>query len=145
MESTSATLLERVKDPREEDAGQESFRLCFPILREYAGRCGLRPPEAEEVAQECMKTLAGRMRGPRYSRDRGRFKNFLRAMVNNQVANQHRRRHARQAHTGELESLPSPEASRRTWDQAWLREHLAYSIERLESRCSSNTVKAFRL
>ena len=145
MESTSATLLQRVKDPRDEEAWREFFRLYFPILQEYARRCGLRPAEAEEVAQECMKTLAGRMRGFCYSRDRGRFKNFLRAMVNNQVANQRRRRSARQAHTGELENLPSPEASRRTWDQVWLREHLAYSIERLESRCSSHTVKAFRL
>jgi len=145
MESTSATLLERVRDPRDAAAWRQFFGLYSPLLKNYARRYGLGASDAEEVAQECMKRLAERMGDFRYSRDRGRFKNFLRKMVNNLVANHRRRKRPRQARTGELERLASSEMSRDAWEQVWLQEHLAYCLKAMESRYSTATVHAFRL
>jgi len=142
---TSVTLLERVRDVGDAEAWRTFFGLYFPMVTKYARIRGLRASEAEEVAQECMKTLAGHMRSFQYSRGRGRFREYLRKMVNHQVANMHRRKRPRQAQTGELENLASPDASRAAWDRAWLREHLAFCIKKLDSRCSDHTVRAFQL
>ena len=145
MTSTSVTLLERVRNPRDGRAWREFFRLYFPVLKKYARRRGLAASEADDIAQDCMESLAEHMPGFCYSPGRGRFKSYLRTMVDNRIANRRRRKHMRQARTGELEALPAGEAARQAWDEVWLREHLAYSIARLESRCSNDTVNAFRL
>jgi RNA polymerase sigma factor (sigma-70 family) len=145
MESTSATLLERVKDAGDADAWHRFFRLYYPLLAKYARMRGLRAPDAEEVAQECMNTLAGRMRNFRYRRGHGRFKEYLRTMVDHRIINLRRRKRPRQARTGELEGLAWGQASGPGWHRLWLREHLACCLETLESRASDDTVEAFRL
>ncbi|MCK4340659.1 MAG: sigma-70 family RNA polymerase sigma factor [Phycisphaerae bacterium] len=117
MDTTSTTLLERVRDAA----------------------------EAEEVAQECMESLARHLRSFQYSRSRGRFRSFLRRMANNQIANRQRRKRLLQARSGELEGLAAPESTEQAWDRVWLREHLAYCLKNLASRCSDHTIQAFRL
>ena len=145
MDRTSGTLLDRVKDAGDGDAWREFFALYFPLLTKYARLRGLNAADAEEVAQNCMETLATHMRGFEYVPARGRFRGYLRRIVNNHITDRLRRRRMHQARTGELEALAGPDGSADAWDQLWLREHLAFCLERLESRCADGTVQAFKL
>ncbi|MFH0983185.1 MAG: sigma-70 family RNA polymerase sigma factor [Planctomycetota bacterium] len=144
MDTTSGTLLNRVKDFRDATAWRDFFALYFPLLRKYARMRGLRAADAEEVAQECMHTLARHLRSFEYTRSRGRFRGFLRTLVENKIVDLHRRR-PQPFRFGKLERVAAPAADDEVWDRVWLREHLTYCIERLESRCSDHTVQAFKL
>ena len=145
METTSVTLLERVKDPRDETAWRAFYGLYQPMLVKYAKVQGLRGPEAEDVAQDCMASLARHMRRFRYARDRGRFREYLRRTANNRIASLRRRRQPRSARTGELETLPARTTAEADWERLWLREHLSYCMKRVASRHSAGTARAFRL
>jgi len=145
MDSTSATLLDRVRDAADARAWGEFFDLYFPLLRHYARRRGLAETEAEEVAQDCMHTLAKKMKGLEYDPARGRFRGYLKTMVDRRIIDMRRRRVARQARTGELECVLTDEESEGLWDRLWLREHLLTCIDRLGERVGEQTVKAFKL
>jgi RNA polymerase sigma factor (sigma-70 family) len=145
MDTTSATLLQRVKTAADADAWREFYRLYFPLLTKYGRLRGLRQDAAEEVAQECMESLARRMRRFEYARGRGRFRSYLRKMVENRILSQRRRRPVLQARTGQLERVAARSRPDEDWDRLWLREHLAYCLGRVESRCAADTVQAFRL
>ena len=145
METTSATLLERVRDAEDAPAWREFFELYFPLLKRYARRRGLAEADAEEVAQDCMQTLARRMHSLEYDPARGHFRGYLRTMVERRIIDQHRRRAACQARTGELDRMPAAEESQALWERLWLREHLRYCLSRLETRYSRQTVAAFEL
>jgi RNA polymerase sigma-70 factor (ECF subfamily) len=145
METTSATLLGRVRDVRDGDAWREFFALYFPLIRKYARARGLHADDAEEVAQECMKLLAQHMRRFRYSPNRGRFRGYLRTLVQHQIASLWRRKRPRQARAGDFEAWAAAPAPDAPWERLWLREHLVYCVARLELRCADHTVQAFRL
>ncbi len=144
MHTASITLLERVKDARNGDAWREFFRLYCPLIAKYARLHGLRAADADEVAHNCMETLAGYMRASDCVPRRSRFCSYVRRMVNNQIADHQRRCRRSQARRGALEP-PAPEVPDDAWDHVWLREHLTYCLERREPRCSAGTVRAFKL
>lgn len=145
MDNTSATLLERVRNPKDEHAWRTFFELYHPLIARYARMRGLTGPDAEDVAQDCMASLARSMKRFEYAPRSGSFRAYLRKTVNNRVVEMYRRRHPRSARTGELETLASREPSRADWDQVWLREHLAYCVKRVAARYSDKTVRAFQL
>ena len=145
--TTSITLLNRVRDPSDAEAWQDFFQLYFPLIVKYVRWHGLNRHDAEETAQQCMSALARQMRDFHYSPAKGRFRGFLRKMVQQRIVDWKRRKRTRQARTGELEALAAPEetADDGTWERLWMREHLLYCVRRLESRYSQQTVEAFRL
>jgi RNA polymerase sigma-70 factor (ECF subfamily) len=90
-DTTHGSLLLRVRNPRDEEGWRAFYDIYSPLILRYAQTRGLRPADAEEVLQECMTALARTMRTFEYSPEKGRFKAWLRSMVNNQVANLQRR------------------------------------------------------
>lgn len=145
MDKTSVTLLQRVKDPGDAQAWEEFFKLYYPLVMKYARIRGLRTSDAEEVAQECMRSLATHMPHFEYSTSRGRFRNYLSTMVHNKIYDLLRRKHPPTAGGAALDQVPAPEETEAMWDQVWLWEHLTYCIDRMESRCADHTMRAFRL
>lgn len=145
METTSETLLARVRDPQDEAAWRAFYALYQPMLVKYARMQGLRGGEAEDVAQDCMASLARHMRRFRYSRDKGRFRQYLRRAANNRIASLRRRWQPRSARADELDALPARTTAEAEWEQLWLREHLSYCLKRVASRHSDSTTRAFRL
>lgn len=143
MEETSVTLLARVRDGRDQNAWREFFALYYPLVCRYARERGLRLEEAEEVAQDCMQKLAEYLRDFQYASDRGRFRGFLRRMVNNRITDLYRRQRLQVVPTC-LEHVAAPDEDK-LWDRIWLHEHLTFCVERLEARCRDHTVAAFKM
>jgi RNA polymerase sigma factor (sigma-70 family) len=81
-----------------------------------------------------------------YDRDRGRFRNWLRRMVNNKVAALPRARREKSADSSETRGLPDPRpAPDELWDRQWRYHHIKHCIERMKEAVSERNYRAFCL
>jgi RNA polymerase sigma factor (sigma-70 family) len=143
-DTTHGSLLLRVRNPRDEEGWRAFYDIYSPLILRYAQTRGLRPPDAEEVLQECMTALARTMRTFEYSPEKGKFKSWLRSMVNNQVMNLHRRRRERQAGEEQLAILPDDHTSvSAVWDRTWRVQRLSYCLEDVRAEVAPKTYEAF--
>ena len=102
--------------------------------------------EAEEAAQACMAVVAEHAGRFEYDPDKGRFKGWLRTIVNNQLRAARRRRRPRQAKTGDFEAAESREASpEELFERMWLNEHLRYCLDRMRDEVPDSSFRAFDL
>jgi len=137
-EETRLSLLGRIKDPRNRAAWAEFDAVYRPMLFRFAKAHNLGDADADDVVQHCMSAVYVHIDGFSYDRNRGRFKSWLRTMVNNRCRDLIRRRHdSLLGRTGlaranqqeqEQEELP-PEA----FEKIWMEEHLRHGLECLQS------------
>src|SRR5262249_38720919 len=72
--TTRATLLRRLRDPRDAGAWAEFFDLYAPLLESYARSQDLSHADAEEIRDQCLAVVAQRMSEFEYDRSRGAFR-----------------------------------------------------------------------
>ena len=122
-----------------------------PIVVAYARRLGLRPGDAEDVAQETLGAFAQAYREGRYERDRGRLRAWLFGIASNTLRDHCRRgqRRARVAGapppTGFLENLPDERTQVDAWDEEWREAVLRQALARVKGEVQAGTFEAFRL
>jgi len=146
MDTTSPTLLLRVRDRNDESAWNEFVGLYTPILIHYGKSRGLAQPDAEDVAQECMQSLLSVMSEFEYSRSKGSFKNYLFTIATNKIRNRFRRRQPTPCES--VVRALAQEAvgtDEHDWDRIWARRHLEYCLERVAQQFSNDTIAAFNL
>lgn len=97
MDTTRSSLLLRLRDEGDERAWVEFDAIYRPMLERFAAARGLRGPDVDDVVQHSMAAVHRRIRGFEYDPDRGRFKSWLRTLVNNHVRNRLRDRRERRA------------------------------------------------
>ena len=79
---TSASLLDRLADPRDETAWRLFLDRYLPLIRTWCGRWGLSAEERDEIAAEVLLRLTRAM--PRFQYDaQGSFRRWLRTVVAN--------------------------------------------------------------
>ena len=102
MESTSASLLERLRRPGDSVAWNRFVHLYSPLLYAWAVRCGLRDADAAEFVQEVFAILVDRLPSFQYDPSRS-FRAWLKTVAMNQW-----RARQRRAHAVPLEGQPEP-------------------------------------
>jgi RNA polymerase sigma-70 factor (ECF subfamily) len=146
MHTTRASLLMRVKDRRDSAAWEEFDAIYRPLLYRFGLARGLQHAEAEDVVQQCMTAVQAHMAGFEYDPRKGRFKSWLRTLVNNRVRNLHRDRREQAADSQDLardqQREPSPEE---VFDRLWMAEHLRHSLELIRREVDDKTFRAFQL
>jgi RNA polymerase sigma-70 factor (ECF subfamily) len=134
----------RLKDRSDADAWRTFDTLYRPILYRFARRRGLAHADAEDVTQHCLTVISTHIGTFDYDPRRGRFKSWLRTLVNNRVHNLLRDRHERQGDTSVFEiaqqSAVSPEEA---FDHTWLEEHLWHCLRELQAEIDPTTYRAF--
>ncbi|MFH1419975.1 MAG: sigma-70 family RNA polymerase sigma factor [Planctomycetota bacterium] len=144
METTRPSLLIRVRNQRDQDAWHEFDAIYRPMLRRFARVRGLDDGAADEVAQECMVAVSRYIGGFEYDPQKGRFKGWLRTLVNNRIRNMLRDRHEVQA---ESQDFKRPEHQGRTpeeiFDAIWKQEHLKQCLRFVKREVESSTFDAF--
>src|SRR5258706_12021873 len=75
--STRASLLVRLRDPRDEAAWTEFVDLYVPVIYGYARKQGLQDADAVDLSQEVITAVADAVRRLDYDRQRGAFRNWL--------------------------------------------------------------------
>jgi RNA polymerase sigma-70 factor (ECF subfamily) len=110
-EVTSASLLERLRDPREQTAWKHFVQLYTPLLFRWARGAGLQPQDAEDLVQDIFTTLVERLPGFRYDEHKS-FRAWLRTVTLNKWRDRHKARvpaaHDQQAGVLAAQAGPDP-------------------------------------
>ena len=112
MNTTRATLLIRIKNPRDTAAWAEFHDLYAPLLYRYARSRGLGHEDAEDVRATCYETIVRQIRQFDYQKEKGGFKAWLRTFVSRRVVDLFRKHRQPLADSHELAELPAREAPR---------------------------------
>ena len=144
METTRPSLLIRVRNRGDQAAWYEFDTIYRPMLERFARARGLGATEAEEVAQECMAAVNRHIQSFDYDPRKGRFKGWLRTMVNNRIRNLLRDRHEVQAETQDFKRSAQREQSpEELFDKLWKQEHLKHCLRMIRSEVEESTFQAF--
>jgi len=143
MSQTRSSLLSRVKDLADGPSWEEFDRVYRPLLLRYAVIRGLNQEQAEEIAQQCMASVAG---GIQSFQRQVSFRAWLRGMVDNKVADLFKKRREPNARTADLQREQTTEDNPALlWERQWNRTHLLYSLNHVRSEISPLTYEAFEL
>src|SRR5262249_39182590 len=116
MTTTRTSLLIRIRDRSDVEAWRNFQELYAPLLYRYAGTRGLSREDAEDVRDECMAVVARKIADFEYDKAKGGFKNWLYRIASGKVIDLLRRRHEKQADSGQMAALPDPAP---TPDETW--------------------------
>ncbi len=91
MQTTSVSLLERLRRPAEAEAWSRFVRLYTPLLHSWANRLGLTGADADDLVQEVLTLLVKKL--PEFAYDpRQRFRGWLWTVTLNQFRAGRRRK-----------------------------------------------------
>lgn len=142
---TRASLLLRLRDPRDHEAWTRFLGTYGPMIEGYARRRGLSRSEAEDVRDACLEVVARKITDFEYDAARGRFKSWLYRIASTKVVDQIRRR-SRTAGAHPLEEIPDPSPGPdAVWEIQWLREHVRDALEEVRKEVPVRTWRIFSL
>jgi RNA polymerase sigma-70 factor, ECF subfamily len=146
--TTRASLLERMRDSRDQLAWREFYAAYVPMLLSLTRRLGLTEADAEDAVHNCIIAVYDRFRrDPEpFDRSRAGFRAWLRGIVRHKV--QHMRRaHARQHR--EPGAMAEPPSDSPDFDSAfeaeWQRSQLARGLEQVRREIDPAVYQAFEL
>src|SRR5262249_50284300 len=84
---TRASLLLRLRDPRDQSAWTQFVDLYPPLVYAYARRQGLQDADAADLSQEVLTAVAGAVARLEYDPRRGSFRNWLFTIVRHKLSN----------------------------------------------------------
>ena len=147
-ETTSATLLARLRSGDDEYAWREFDGRYGDMILRFCFRSGLQLPDAEDVRQLVMLRLSNALGTFEYSPERGRFRNYLGRIVKNEIARKIGRPRATHERVVDLgEELGGPPgldaASDERWEQEWMHHHLRVGMRRIRQTYEPRSVQIF--
>ena len=144
MLTTRGSLLARVKDPADASAWREFDRLYRPLLKRYAETFPLAPTDVEDVVQDCMGAVSRHIREFDYDPAKGRFRGWLRTVVNNRVRSVLRGTRELTLGTDALKRLegnePSPDVQ---FEKVWQEEHVRFALDEIRQAARDADFVAF--
>jgi RNA polymerase sigma-70 factor (ECF subfamily) len=133
--ATRVTLLDRLRDPQDQEAWTEFVGLYGPLLFHFARR---RLPQDDDAADVMQEVLSAVLRGT-YQRPSGRFQKWLVTVLLNKIRNFHAARLRRGELSGgtaigeRLEEEPS-RSDEEEWDRERQRHLFRAAAERVRVR-----------
>jgi RNA polymerase sigma-70 factor (ECF subfamily) len=120
MNTTRASLLFRVKNPRDTQAWSEFYDLYGPLLYRFARAKGLSHDDAEEVQSTCYEQIVRQICHFDYDKQKGGFKAWLRTLVCRRVIDLLRKHREPPAESQDLKTVLDPDlAPDELWEQHW--------------------------
>jgi RNA polymerase sigma factor (sigma-70 family) len=145
---TRASLLVRLRNPRDEAAWTEFVTRYAPLVYGYARKQGLQDSDAADLSQDVLCAVAGAVGRLDYDPQRGSFRNWLFTVVRRKLSNWRRAQQNRRdasngpSPSGVLELCPAPEAEVQ-WDAEWEKRIFASACEQVRQDVSAATWQAF--
>jgi RNA polymerase sigma-70 factor (ECF subfamily) len=146
---TRATLLERVQNGADRIAWDEFVGRYWPLIFTAARRRGCSEHTAEEIVQDVMLAVFENKAVFCYDPARGRFRDWLGAVVRNKVAERRRKLNGQARARGGDGADPEPVASDvepdAAWEAAFEQATLAFLLDVVRRETSPRTYQAFEL
>ncbi len=112
ISSTSSCLLRRVRSPDDTAAWERFVELYAPLIYRWLRQAGLQEQDARDLGQEVLLTLLRELPTFRYDSQKGRFRSWLRRVVQLRLLVHWRQRNRRQR-----------------WLEDWYRDRPAYETD----------------
>jgi RNA polymerase sigma factor (sigma-70 family) len=151
VSDTRVTLLERLRDGENALAWDEFFACYWPTIYGFARHRGCSEHTAEEIVQEVMLKVFQQRDVYQYDPTRGRFRDWLGAVVRNNVA-EHRRRPANRiqgrggnSHGAPLEVADDEQDAASAWEDAFENSLLLALLDAVRREVNPRTYLAFEL
>jgi RNA polymerase sigma factor (sigma-70 family) len=149
--TTRATLLERLRDGADALAWDEFFARYWPTIFTFARHRGCSQHTAEEIVQNVMLKVFQQRDVYQYDPDRGRFRDWLGAVVRNMVA-EHRRRPANrvqgiggESNVKRLDQAADEQGPDDVWEIAFENSLLLALLDVVRRETNARTYLAFEL
>jgi RNA polymerase sigma-70 factor (ECF subfamily) len=148
---TRPSLLTRLGPPRDDRAWEEFVELYGPLVRRLALRSGLQGADADDLAQDVFRAVAGAI--DRWDPDpsRGSFRAWLSRIARNLIVNLLAARRRQSAGVGSggtdmvafLESQPDPGEDSACFDLEYRRRLFGWAADRIRGQFQEPTWQAF--
>lgn len=144
--ATQPTLIQRLRDPADQEAWQRFEAGYREMLVRFAMRRGLQRADAEDVAQAVFAAMVTAMQGFTLDAGRGRFRDYLFRAVRNEIA-RNRLRSAVAPGPGAARSLDERDGAEpdeaRDFEDEWTAHHLRTALDFLRSTQPPQSVAVF--
>jgi len=146
---TRASLLVRLRDPRDQAAWREFVDLYAPLVYSYARKQGLQDADAADLGQEVLRVVAGAVGRLEYDPQRGSFRNWLFTVVRSKLSSWRRARRNRPPGSNNtsspqlLEQYPAPQGMEAEWETEWERSLFAWACDQVRPHVTDVTWQAF--
>jgi RNA polymerase sigma factor (sigma-70 family) len=142
--ATQPTLLQRLRDPADEDAWRTfEFRYRELIVR-FARSRGQQQADAEDIAQLVLSSLFGSLRRFEYNRSRGRFRDYLFRCTRNAIARQAGKREALPVGDELMDQVEATDPGEvAAWDREWEDHHYRLAMASIRRSFDPSSVAVF--
>src|ERR1700676_3739901 len=134
---TRASLLVRLRNPRDEAAWTEFVELYAPLIYGYARKQGLQDADAVDLSQEVLGAVSCAVGRLEYDPRRGAFRTWLFTVVRRKLSNWRRAQRNRPdgsnntAADSVLEQCPAPDREESEWKAEWEERVFAWACEQV--------------
>jgi RNA polymerase sigma factor (sigma-70 family) len=146
---TRASLLVRLRDPRDDTAWSDFVHLYSPLVYGYARKQGLQEADAADLCQEVLGTVVGAIRRLEYDPRRGAFRNWLFTLVRRRLSDWRAAPANRALGSGDtavqqlLEESPAPGGMEVDWQTQWEERLVLWACEEARRHVTDSTWQAF--
>ncbi len=143
MDTTSVSLLERLRQPAQQDAWARFVELYTPLIYYWARRVGLASEEAADLVQDVLTVLVQKLPEFQYDPQKS-FRGWLRTLTLNKWRENRRRRGVvlAKASDSELAGLVSPEDEDAFWQVEYRQRLVGRAMKLMQAEFQPNTWKA---
>jgi RNA polymerase sigma-70 factor, ECF subfamily len=142
MDTTSASLLERLRQPNPQADWARFVELYTPFLLEWARRAGLQAQDAADLVQEVFVTALHEM--PQFNYDKNKsFRGWLRTVARRKWLNRQRaRQKLPEVHEAALADVAGPADMEAFWEAEHHQRLTARALELMQAEFEPTTWKA---
>ena len=148
--TTRASLLVRIRDPRDAEAWAQFNRVYGPLIFRFARKHGCQDSDAADLTQEVLREVCRKIGQFDYDRELGRFRGWLLTIARCTVAQMRRARSRNTYGTGDsamlrqLENIPDESTGiEHVWNQEFERTLFEWAAEQVRDQVDETTWEAF--